>query len=782
VTFGNLPGRSLHHRVGEFCAVSDSNQTAYRVGDLEIRPAQRCVRRHQNILHLRPKSFELLVYLIDNRDRLVTKDELLDNLWKDTAVTESSLVQCVIDVRRVLGDDARSPAFIRTAPKLGYQFIAPVAELEGEPNVPAPQPVNQLPPLLDGGYRFRRWILAAVAFALIGLAALFFWFLPAHAPVPSAAPRTSLTVLYFENQSNSPELAWLRAGLTDMLITGLSRSPGLNVLSRQELAGLLTERGANSVTDFAGALRIAEKSGAQVFATGTFSSMARRVRIDVQLHDVRGGKLIAAESTTADAREEILTNVDLLAAKLASDLHAPLRNPAEASIGAATTNNLEAYRNYSLALQKSDAYHPEEAIALLDKAIALDPSFAMAQARIGYTYAVTWGDATAGKPYLERAFRMSSRLTEKDRLSIAAWYALANLDYPQAIREYRELLREFPRDTEAYARLGRLLRGEERYDEAIAVLKTGLSADSDAADLYNALGGIYSQLGRHKEAIAAEERYVALAPDEPNAQDSLALILQWAGEYSSARASYARALQLDPSFEVSIVNLGNLFYQMGRYKDALRQYEQYIRMARTEPERARGYGAIAWIHIKKKDWRRAEEAARNELKHDPASPGDLMLLWAEQGNNPAAGKLASQLVPSPAYSHRGARPPQRLRFYYLGMQALFEHHNAEALAAFQESLRHWPPIGGNDPVEDCLADAYLQLGRFDDAVREYQRVLRLYPGGALATYHLGLAYQRIGKLTAARLELKRFLDLWREADRDLPEITEARAALATTAQ
>jgi tetratricopeptide (TPR) repeat protein/DNA-binding winged helix-turn-helix (wHTH) protein len=762
--------------------MSDSNQTAYRVGDLEIHPAQKCVRRDQNIVHLRPKSFELLVYLIDNRDRLVTKDELLDYLWKNTSVTESSLVQCVIDVRRVLGDDARSPAFIRTAPKLGYQFIAPVAEVEEEPDAPAPQPVIPTPPLAVGIHRSRRWTLAVAAFALIGLAALFLLFLPAHGPVPSAAPKTSLTVLYFENQSNSRELDWLRAGLADMLITGLSRSPGLSVLSRQELAGMLNERGANSATDFASALRIAEKSGAQVFATGTFSSMATRVRIDVQLHDVRGGKLIAAESSTVDKPEEILTNVDLLAAKLASDLHAPLRDPADAGIGAAMTSNLEAYRNYSLALQKSDAYHPEEAVALLDKAIALDPAFAMAQARIGYTYAVMWGDATAGKPYLERAFRMSSRLTEKDRLSIAAWYALANLDYPQAIREYRELLREFPRDTAAYARLGRLLRGEERYDEAIAVLKAGLAADSDAADLYNALGGIYSQLGRHKEAIAAEEHYVALAPDEPNAHDSLALILQWAGEYPSARASYARALQIDPAFEVSIVNLGNLYYQMGRYKDALRQYEQYIRLARTDPDRARGYGAIAWIYIKKRDWRRAEEAARNELRLDPASPGDLMLQWAERGNNPAAGKLASQLALSPAYSHRGARPPQRLRFYYLGMQALLEHRNAEALAAFQESLRHWPPIGGIDPVEDSLADAYLQLGRFDDAVREYQRVLRLYPGDALATYHLALAYQRTGNPADAKPELERFLDLWREADRDLPERTEARALLANMAR
>ena len=240
----------------------------------------------------------------------------------------------------------------------------------------------------------------------------------------------------------------------------------------------------------------------------------------------------------------------------------------------------------------------------------------------------------------------------------------------------------------AYGRLGRLLRGEERYDEAIAILKQGLAADPDAPDLYNALGGIYSQLGRHSEAVAAEQHYVALAPQEPNAYDSLALILQWSGEYQKARDAYDQALRLDPKFAVSVVNLGNLFYQMGRYNDALRQYQQYTAMAQNEPDRARGYGAIAWVHLKRKDWRRAEEAARNELKHDPASAGDLMLVAAQRGDMAAANRLASGLTLAPQYSHRGARVPQRTSFYYQGMKALLQGQNNQAMAAFSEALRH----------------------------------------------------------------------------------------------
>ena len=84
-------------------------------------------------------------------------------------------------------------------------------------------------------------------------------------------------------------------------------------------------------------------------------------------------------------------------------------------------------------------------------------------------------------------------------------------------------------EVEAYLRLGRLLQGEEHAEEAISVLKQGLTIDPDAPDLYNVLGGVYSILGRHDEAARMHQRYVELVPDEPNAHDSLGMSYQWAG-------------------------------------------------------------------------------------------------------------------------------------------------------------------------------------------------------------------------------------------------------------
>src|SRR5437762_1374345 len=95
----------------------------YRFAEIEVDTGQGCVRRNGEERHLRQQTFQVLVYLLEQKERLVTKDDLLQNIWSGTAVTDDALVQCVMDIRRALGDDSRRPRFIKTIPKLGYRFI-----------------------------------------------------------------------------------------------------------------------------------------------------------------------------------------------------------------------------------------------------------------------------------------------------------------------------------------------------------------------------------------------------------------------------------------------------------------------------------------------------------------------------------------------------------------------------------------------------------------------------------------------------------------------------------
>src|SRR5437764_4574891 len=95
----------------------------YRFAGIEVDTSQGCVRCNGGERHLRQQTFQVLVYLLEQRQRLVTKEELLQTIWNGTAVTDDALVQCVMDIRRALGDDSRRPRFIKTVPRLGYRFI-----------------------------------------------------------------------------------------------------------------------------------------------------------------------------------------------------------------------------------------------------------------------------------------------------------------------------------------------------------------------------------------------------------------------------------------------------------------------------------------------------------------------------------------------------------------------------------------------------------------------------------------------------------------------------------
>src|SRR5437588_6689654 len=102
----------------------------YRFEDVQVVLAQSRVRRGDQDRVLRQQAFHILVYLLEQRDRVVTKQELADRFWQDTAVTDNALVQCIADIRKALGDDPREPRFIRTVPRVGYQFIAPVRDTD----------------------------------------------------------------------------------------------------------------------------------------------------------------------------------------------------------------------------------------------------------------------------------------------------------------------------------------------------------------------------------------------------------------------------------------------------------------------------------------------------------------------------------------------------------------------------------------------------------------------------------------------------------------------------
>lgn len=788
----------------------------YRVGDLEIDPARCCLRRNGRETHLRLQAFQVLLYLLDHRRRLVTKDELVAQFWPKTATTDDALVQCIVEIRRSLGDDSRHPRFIKTIPKIGYCFIGPVEEEIAPPVVveieesttieieveDAPRQVSQqvAEMLRQNASRSRKnifpgvihnWPLPAVFTSLLiaGLIAsgAFAAYLlmrerrpAAEIALPRAPGKKSVAVAPFENQSGEPEFDWLHEGLADMLITSLSRSKNLTVLSRQQLAVLLDRIGRQGAKRLRleDSLEIARRSQAEVIIVGGFAKLGEKMRVDASILDARNGQLLSAESLTVNSPEQILSQIDLLSLRLAARLGATMTEAeSKPGLSGVMTDSLEAYRYYSLALEKANAYHSAEAIEFLEKAIALDPQFAMAYARVGYIYTmVRVNEADKARPYLEKAFQFSNRLTDKERLYIKAWYATANGEGEAAARALYELIEQYPQEIEAYFRLGFLLRhGMGRRDEALRVFERAVAVDPDAKDIHNQLGFLYLGFGRYDEAIAAHQRYAQLAPDEANAFDSLGMTYNEAGRYDEAMASFNRALTLNPDFHFAIRHLGDTYFHLGRYRAALSEYQRYLKIAPSDWDRAMASNLIARVYLARGDVKSAEASARQEQKYHNDF-GGLMLTALARDDLETAGNLYPRLTAS-APGRQPAFEP-RLRVYLFGAYDFKKGRIDEALKQFEEARRLYAFYWNIDTEADCIAQAYYKLGRTDEAIAEYENLSKINPNWAPGHYRVAQAYERKGDRDRARAAYRSFLQIWKDADADIPEVAQAKSKTA----
>ncbi len=415
-----------------------------------------------------------------------------------------------------------------------------------------------------------------------------------------------------------------------------------------------------------------------------------------------------------------------------------------------------------------------EAIELFRKAAELDPNFAMAHARIGYTYAISWGRPAEAGPSLEKAFSISSRLTPPDRLHIVAWYSLAKMDYGGAIRAYQSLIANNPRDIEAYTRLGSLLSGEKRLAEAVSVLQQAIVIDTNSPSVWNVLSGVQTRAGLGEQAVISAQHYVALAASEPNAWDTLGLALHAAGKLKESEQAYLRALSLKPGFDLALIHLANLAYQRGRYEDALGRCKQFIDGAASLREKGRGYACQAMIQWRRNQIHEALDAADAAVKADSSQIGAAAWLAVERGDLKQAIEWIGR---EGGINDRGHRMQGRFRMVMLGRIALREGRIDAAMDTFRRALDENPPVYTQDWYEDCLADAYLELGRYAEALREYQRALQRFPSMALTRYHLAVALERLGKTEQARTEYRGFLAQWKDADPDIAQLAEAKKKL-----
>jgi DNA-binding winged helix-turn-helix (wHTH) protein/TolB-like protein len=346
---------------------------AYRFDDFVVDPEAWRLSRGGQEIHLKPVVLKLLIYLIANRGRLVTREELMDTVWGDTVISEAALTKAVARLRKALGDDSATHRYLETVRSQGYRFVAEVEEIEN-PEQPALAPGQT-----RAATRRRPLIAGAVAIiALISLAV--FWLL---AP-PHQDGIRSLAVLPLSNLTGDTQLDYYADGLQDLLTTELAQLPGLRVTSRQS-----TRRYRDSQTpteDIAGALSV------DALVEGSLLRKDDKIEVNVQLIHGRSDAHVWAEQYTRDASYAVGLVSEIasaIGAEVGAAIVAPgVEGPDHDRMGPIDPRAVDAYALGTAHFDRFNEDGLRTAIDQFEQAVALEPEFAQAWSRLASAHAM----------------------------------------------------------------------------------------------------------------------------------------------------------------------------------------------------------------------------------------------------------------------------------------------------------------------------------------------------------------------------------------------------------
>jgi adenylate cyclase len=471
-------------------------------------------------VELRPKSFEVLRYLLASPGRLVTKEEMLKAVWPNVVVSDESLAQCVSEVRRAIRDEDQTT--IKTVPRRGYRFVAPVHRLD-----------------------------ASGSSAATGAAPS----VPEHASLPLNASRPAIAILPFVNLSGDPGQDYFSDGVTEDIITELSRFSELLVIAR------------NSSFQYRGKAmdirHIAKELGAGYVLEGSMRRDGDRVRVTAQLVDANTGGHLWAERY--DRRiDDVFAVQDDLAHAIAAVLAVQVSKAEARSVLLKPPSGWKAYEfylrgaeAYRLRGQSRSAVH--DAAGLVNDSLSTDPNYARAYALLSkilwWNYVEPGGDEYLRPQSLERAHALAQRAVQlapelPDAHAQLGWTSLFMRQHSEGLTEFERafaLNRNFVDNRFALA-----LAYAGKPQDGIDFLRAHIQLDPfQPFDSFGFLGHAHYMLGSYRQAVAALAVYPSRAPAVRVLALWLAAAHAQAGDIESARAQAQQVLLLEPSFTIA---------------------------------------------------------------------------------------------------------------------------------------------------------------------------------------------------------------------------------------
>jgi adenylate cyclase len=377
---------------------------------------------------------------------------------------------------------------------------------------------------------------------------------PEHLQTLVLPDKPSVAVLPFANLSGDPEQEYFSDGITEDLITDLSKLSGLFVISR------------NSTFLYKGKVikpdQVNQELGVRYLLEGSVRKSGNRVRISAQLVDTTTGYPLWAERYDREL-QDIFAVQDEVTQKIVAALQVKLTEGEQQRLRRPSTNNLDAYEHFLRGLEYYWHRTREantQARQMFERAIELDPNFAAAHAWLGRTYVVEWMFQWNEDPRtLERAFALAQRAAVLDNSLVVARQTLAYVfllrkQFERAIIEAERAVTLDPNDADAYVTLGEILSCTGRPQEAIGLVAKAMRLDPHyPASYVFALGQAHHLAGHYEEAITAFKRLLTRHPEHLHGRFLLAIAYSELGRTEEARAQLSAGRGIDPAYSLERV-------------------------------------------------------------------------------------------------------------------------------------------------------------------------------------------------------------------------------------
>ena len=519
-----------------------------------------CLWHGPQEVKLRPKSFEVLRHLVANNGRLVTKTELITAVWPDTVVTDDSLVQCLIEIRRALA----GTQLIRTIPRRGYIFDANLTKENSalsaanfnEAAVGIIHNENEV--LATTVFRFpwrsrkaTLWLQGLVVGIVVTALALAVFTMYRHRPVPEtgSAPIRSIAVLPLKNLSDDPTNDYFSEGMTDSLITALSEITDLKVTSRSSLNRFKGK-------DF-DPRELGRQLGVAAVLEGGVRKSSTSVRVAVRLVSVDDGRVLWTHDTNERAIGDLFALQDEIARNVADGLKLNLSGETAQQITRHYPHSVEAYQLYLKGRyfwNKRTEESLSKSIDYFQQAIDRDPNYAMAYVGLADSYLVlkSLSLITAEEAHVQVVNALKRALTIDEQLG-EAHKSLAWIRFSY----------------------------DWKWSEAEAEFKRAIELQPNDATTHQWYAEFLSSMGRHDESLAEIRRAQQLEPTSPIISVIAAQVHFFGRQYDEAIEQCHKTLELDPNFYIAHDYLGWSYEKKGMYEEAIAAFKKARQIENT---------------------------------------------------------------------------------------------------------------------------------------------------------------------------------------------------------